>query len=418
MKVLWITNIVFPEANELITGNKGFKSSGGWLIGMLEAIKQNFEVKFYTATASNIVSHITLVQGPMADHYIFPREKGAGYVKKYETYWRRIINEVHPDIVHIHGTELPHSLPCIKIFPNENYVVSIQGLISEIGKHYNDGLNLWDVLKNITLRDLYKKDLFRAQIEFKKRGNTEIEVLKSVRHVIGRTSWDYAITKSINPDLIYHVGNEALRAPFYTGEWTYKNCVPHTLFLSQVGFPYKGFHILIKSLPLVLRQYPDLQVRVTGPDVIRSNGGWKTKIRMNGYGRLLNNLIKETGLEKHISFLGFLDAEQMKNEYLKTNVFVSCSSIDNSPNSLGEAQMLGVPCVASFVGGVPDMIPNDNCGLLYRFEDYQKLAFNIIEIFSHSNTFDNSEMRKVAGERHDRVRNASGMIDIYKSIIK
>ena len=58
-------------------------------------------------------------------------------------------------------------------------------------------------------------------------------------------------------------------------------------------------------------------------------------------------------LEDKVSFLGPLNAEQMKAEYLRSNVFLCPSSIENSPNSLGEAQMLGVPCVASYVGGIP-----------------------------------------------------------------
>ena len=53
------------------------------------------------------------------------------------------------------------------------------------------------------------------------------------------------------------------------------------------------------------------------------------------------------------------------------------SSIENSPNSLGEAQLLGVPCIASDVGGVTDMIPNKECGIIYRFEEVELLAKHI-----------------------------------------
>lgn len=41
---------------------------------------------------------------------------------------------------------------------------------------------------------------------------------------------------------------------------------------------------------------------------------------------------------------------------LNANMFLLPSAIENSPNALGEAQMLGVPCVSSRVGGVEDMI--------------------------------------------------------------
>ena len=33
MRVLWITNILFPEAEQLIKGYGDLHSSGGWLLG-------------------------------------------------------------------------------------------------------------------------------------------------------------------------------------------------------------------------------------------------------------------------------------------------------------------------------------------------------------------------------------------------
>ncbi|MCS2551311.1 glycosyltransferase [Bacteroides faecis] len=49
--------------------------------------------------------------------------------------------------------------------------------------------------------------------------------------------------------------------------------------------------------------------------------------------------------------------------------------------TLKEAMSVGVPCVASYVGGVPEYARNkENC-LLYRFEDYEHLAMNLISLF-------------------------------------
>ena len=59
-------------------------------------------------------------------------------------------------------------------------------------------------------------------------------------------------------------------------------------------------------------------------------------------------------MEDKIEFLGRLSAEGMKQAYLDANVFVMPSTIENSPNSLGEAMLLGVPCVAADVGGVAE----------------------------------------------------------------
>lgn len=63
----------------------------------------------------------------------------------------------------------------------------------------------------------------------------------------------------------------------------------------------------------------------------------------------------------------------MVKRYLLSNVFICPSTIENSPNSLCEAQLLGVPHIASYVGGTADLMKgNEEC--LYRFEETEMLA--------------------------------------------
>ena len=71
-----------------------------------------------------------------------------------------------------------------------------------------------------------------------------------------------------------------------------------------------------------------------------------------------------------------LSEQQMLDYLLKSNVFVQTSSIENSTNSLGEAMLIGMPCVASNVGGTSDMLKDKNEGYLYPFGDYNLLALN------------------------------------------
>ena len=40
---------------------------------------------------------------------------------------------------------------------------------------------------------------------------------------------------------------------------------------------------------------------------------------------------------------------------LDSHLYVYPSLMDNSPNALCEAQLLGVPCIATYVGGIPKM---------------------------------------------------------------
>ena len=109
----------------------------------------------------------------------------------------------------------------------------------------------------------------------------------------------------------------------------------------------------------------------------------------------------------------------MLNAYLKAHVFVCPSSIENSPNSLGEAQILGVPSIGSYVGGSPDMIAHNESGLLYRFEEYEMLAYHIMDIFNNDekakHLSKNSSIE--ASKRHDKKVNSERLIAIYKTIL-
>lgn len=127
-------------------------------------------------------------------------------------------------------------------------------------------------------------------------------------------------------------------------------------------------------------------------------------------------MIRRWKLENKVRFTGNLDAEEMKRRYLLSNVFVCPSTNENSPNSLGEAQILGVPCIASRVGGIPSMIPDEQCGILYPFEDTKALAAHICEVFAQGDAFDNTTMQKMARKRHDPANNTQTLLEIYREV--
>ena len=419
MKALWITNILFPEAISLITNKTDLKSSGGWMLGLANSILEHTNIELYVASVSPLVKKLESVKGKDITYYIIPIGKGnLKYNEDYEQYWKEIYNSIKPDIVHIHGTEFSHGLAFINACPKTRIAISIQGLTSVYSRYYYSGIKTTEIIRHTSLYEMIKsKTLFHQKKIFKNRGNNiELPTIKKAKHIIGRTEWDQAQTWAINPKAEYHFCNEILRNEFYTGKWEYQKCNKHTIFLSQAGYPIKGLHMLLKAMPLILREYPDTVIKIGGNNITGANG-LKGRITMSSYGRIIKRLIKKYNLEKHIKFLNPLNATEMKEEYMKCNLFLCPSTIENSPNSLGEAQLLGVPCVASYVGGVADMIPNAECGKMYRFEEIEMLAKCIVDTFKESENFDNTKMREIAAKRHDRKTNAITQYNIYKKII-
>jgi glycosyltransferase involved in cell wall biosynthesis len=167
-------------------------------------------------------------------------------------------------------------------------------------------------------------------------------------------------------------------------------------------------------MPYILQQYPDTKIRIAGSNIFASET-IKQRLTRSTYVKYLEKLSKQFGLEDHVQFTGPLNAEQMKNEYLKCNVFVCPSSIENSPNSLAEAQILGVPCIASYVGGIPDMIPSNSCGSLYRSSDHIMLAYSVCNAFSSK--WESTSQVMIATDRHNINMNIQNLLSIYHTII-
>ena len=160
-------------------------------------------------------------------------------------------------------------------------------------RNYFGGIDRMTLIKHITFRDILRADsIFAAQKKMYYRGLTEIKLIKNIKHVIGRTNWDKCHTWAINPNVHYYFCNETLRSNFYNFTWDIKNCEPYTIFLSQAYYPLKGFHQLLKALPIILSYYPKTKVYIAGNDFFTIN-----KWRLNGYGKLINSIIQKYHLD-------------------------------------------------------------------------------------------------------------------------
>lgn len=416
MRILWITNTIFP-APSIVMGLKP-PVFGGWMYGLSEQLASQDHIVLAVASYySGRIVRRDIIEG--ITYYTIPFKYHSRYPKELELFWKSICEEFKPDIVHIHGTEYPRALACMKIYPDCKYVVSIQGMIGPISRYVLGGISKYEILKNITFRDVLRNDtLLQIKSRFEKWGRIEEEYYNLADIVIGRTSWDCAHAKAINKGSIYSFCNESLRNEFYESDkWNYAKCKKQTIFLSQAGSPLKGLHKVLEAIHLIKDEFPDLIIRIAGNNIIDDKTIFG-KIRMGGYGKYIRSLLRKLNLYDQVYFLGHLDAEAMVKEYQNANVFICPSSIENSPNSVGEAQMIGTPVIASYVGGIPDMVYHNKNGLIYRFEEVEMLAENIRRLFTNNELAVNLSKNAIieAEKRHDRVANLNRLIEIYNLV--
>ena len=416
MKVLWVVNVKIPIISKK-QGNTGTVNIGGWLDRISQGMLENNElIVCYPFNKSENGSVENL-------HYI-----GLAYDGKKMRYGtlddiagveqaKNILKRHEPDIIHIHGTEFQYHwffAEAARLLGMQNRVLaSIQGLVSVYASHQKVGLPL-SVIYAATPREfLGKKNIASGIKNFERRGIYEKKTIQSVKHIIGRTSWDRACTYRLNPEAEYHFGNETLREVFYSDNWKQDSFVKHRIFISQATYPVKGFHLFIEALRDIKSFYPDVTVHVSGTDLSKSD-------HFNGssYGLYIMKLLKKYDLQSIVHFCGNLNAEQMKQEMLEANVFVSPSTIENSPNSVGEAMLLGVPVVSSSVGGVSDLLKDKEEGYLYQSDAPYMLAYYVMTLFNDSDLClkIGQAAKKRASKTHNYEKNLKDLIDIYNMI--
>ena len=413
MKILWIVNTIFPHPAEQLKIEKC--AFGGWLNGLAEQLKNQEDVELGIATVYN-GNEIKKYYDGKITYYLMPGAPALKYNRKLNKYCKTILDEFKPEILHIHGTEYAHGSSFIDACNDRiKKIVSIQGLISCYDKVYLANIPHKEILKNITIRDIIKRDnLFQQKNKFGKRVENEIETIKGADVILGRTTWDYANTKAINLNEKYYHNNEILRQSFYKYEWNIKNIERYTIFCSQAGYPIKGLHFLLEAIAILKKQYPMIKLFVAGEDIL--NRGLKT----SGYARYLLKLINKYRISDNVIFTGVLSEKKMVERLLKTHVFILPSAIENSSNSLGEAMLLGMPCVATNTGGTMDILEHKKEGFLYPYTEPAMCAEYISKMFENDNLAVElgRAARVTASERHDSEKNVIGIMHIYRKVLR
>lgn len=430
MKVLWLCNIMLPFIAKSLGQKIVVKE--GWLSGLAGKLVSYQERNDITlAICFPESENRSFVEGDTASfikdkaegvtYYIFredtvhPEHYDAGMEQSLGA----VLRDFEPDLVHIFGTEYPHTLACVRAFQHpERTLIGIQGLCSAIAEVYMADLPR-SVQKKKTFRDILKRDgLYDQQAKFAKRGEYEKEALSLVGHVTGRTDFDREMTKKLAPNARYHFMNETLRSDFYTDTWNIDQIERYSLFLSQGNYPIKGLHYVLEILPELVEAFEETMVYVAG-DVITANDSIRDKIRLSGYGKYLISQIKKHKLQDHIKFVGRLQSDKMCARFLKTHVFLCPSAIENSPNSVGEAMLLGVPVVCANVGGVHNLVNDGKDGFLYPKDKTKRMKDCILRIFEDDKLAMSlsSNAKTHALKTHDPETNYRCLLDMYREIV-
>lgn len=419
MKILWLVNIIMPELAEYFGGKPSV--FGGWLSGAMEVVRGSGNELVVVTSEDNarhsgkfIVNHVT--------YYVTPR----GESSKMRLSFRSILREEKPDVVHIYGTEFEHSWAMAQESDINKTVVTIQGPLI----YYKDAVYgelperiCRDNMLHKLLRFLHKggQSIELQRKSFEERAVFEKKTLQHLKYIHGGSEWGNAVARSIHPGCITFSGGLILRKPFYENDrWNYDDCEKHSIYI-LFSYPIKGFHQMLEALPIVLESFPDTTVHVVSHKLnVRQYGRFRAAImnKAPDYQWFIQRKIEKLGLQDSLIFDGYLDTYQVKERLLKSHVFVSAAKIENQCTALGEAMMLGVPCIASYTGAIPETIEHKKSGFLYPFDSSYLLADYIIKVFESREI---AELFSIQGnisasQTYDQDKNGKLLLDMYNYI--
>jgi glycosyltransferase involved in cell wall biosynthesis len=135
--------------------------------------------------------------------------------------------------------------------------------------------------------------------------------------------------------------------------------------------------------------------------------------------KLISKLYKGNFDDFNVTFPGPLTAEGLIEQLLMADLYVHPSHIDNSPNSVCESMLLGMPVIAGNVGGVSSLIQHGVNGILYNSHDPFELAGRILEYADNRKPYHEYGVaaRKFAISRHDPKRIVETVLNTYKQMI-
>ena len=393
---------------------------------MLKAIQKNCNVEMVVPSEGG-ESYKKLEKEGIIFHYLSFRKCHGIYCTMNQEIADRyiaIIREVKPDIIHIQGTEknLGQIQNFVKHIP---IVINIQGILSGCLPYNTAFIKENEIRPFRSLKNLLGRQGLYSADKMCERGvrNYEDDILANARYVMGRTKWDHARTMFANPSSKYFVCEELLRPTFYehAGKWNVQKCNRHS-FMMPAGYnPLKGMHIAIKAAALLKKFYPDIMLKIPAiPINILTNKGLKEKILGEEFLTYCKEIIRNNHLEKNVLFLPRLNEVDMVREMLSSNVFLSCSTIDNSSNAVGEATMLGVPLVVTAVGGLISFMHDEQNCLFSSSGDEYMIAYQIKRFFDDDelcNSISRAEL-ETARQRHDIQKTADQVFLGYKMIVE
>ncbi|MGE5248943.1 MAG: glycosyltransferase family 4 protein [Bacteroidota bacterium] len=142
---------------------------------------------------------------------------------------------------------------------------------------------------------------------------------------------------------------------------------PDSIISTAVGrlVSAKNHRVLVSAMKQAVEQVPQLRCVIIG------SGDHKA---------LLEEQIRELGLEDHVCLAGYLEREEVLSIVKSSEIYVMPSRYEGTPIALLEAAALGRPILSTYAGGVPELVSDNEHALLVQPEDVDGMAAALVKL--------------------------------------
>jgi colanic acid/amylovoran biosynthesis glycosyltransferase len=165
--------------------------------------------------------------------------------------------------------------------------------------------------------------------------------------------------------------------------------------------PVKAQHILLGAIDLVRRDFDNVLLHVVGGGPDRP---------------FLEQEAAARGIGGHVVFHGFTPQEKLDELYRRADIFALPSFAEGVPGVLMEAMAMEIPCVSTWIAGIPELIRNGIDGLLVAPSDVGAFADAIRQLIG------DRELRRQMGQagrarvldKFDLRSNSAALADVFR----
>lgn len=380
--------------------------TGSWTYELARLLEADGGVDLVIACHTGVAKRVEHHSGPRSELYV----PDHGSTRKLPdarlvAECRALVEEIRPDVVHIHGVEKSYGLALSRL--GVPFVATVHGLVHLLHRGWWGGMSVRDVARVQSLRDLAAgKGVVADYARLRRRGAMERDVLRRASLVIGVSDWDEAHVRALDPAARYVRIPPAIRPEFFARKWRPAADVPYLLAVTTL-YPAKGSLVLVQAFRQLVDEFAGLRLVVAGHPPTPGDP----------YQALLLDRVARLGLTSAVEFAGFRDASDLADLCAGAAVVVVPSFVENCSTALVEAMIVGAPAVVTFTGGTGSTAQDRWSATFVPPGDAELLAHQVARLLRDPAEARRlgSNARNAARARHDPAAIVAATLAAYES---